>query len=132
MIEIYKHVGGELGTSCQRILQLLEQSSDINDEDLVKQAKMEAREEYIAVTLLLKSDPKRYAVLVKDITNNKSRGIDGYPKSIATAYNMLVNYQNSYGNTRSNNQDYGIAFAQDDNNQDEEQTGRDWDQRTGG
>ena len=61
---------------------------------------------------------------MKDITNNKSRSLDRYPKTTATAYNMLVNYQNLYRKACSNNQDYGIAFVQGSNNQDEGQTGR--------
>ena len=58
------------------------------------EAKTKAREEYLAILLLMKSDPKRYGTLVTDVENTYTRGQNGYPTTVSGAYDMLVNYKN--------------------------------------
>jgi len=43
--------------------------------------------------LILQSNPKRYGVLIADLHNDHTRGIAGYPATIAHAYEMLVDYR---------------------------------------
>ena len=112
LVEVYEHLGGEPGTSKARVDSLLI-DPDLADEDERQEAKTKAREEYLAVLLLTKSDPKRYATLVTNVENAYTRGQNGYPTTVSGAYDMLVNYKNPNQALRMQNQDTGIAFAQD-------------------
>ena len=112
LVEVYEHLGGEPGTSKARIDSLLIDPKLADDDDKLE-AKSKAREEYLAVLLLTKSDPKRYGTLVTDVENAYTRGQNGYPTMVSGAYDMLVNYRNPNQALRMQNQDTGIAFAQD-------------------
>ena len=112
LVEVYEHLGGEPGTSKARVDSLLI-DPDLVDVDKRQEARIKAREEYLAVLLLTKSDPKRYATLVTDVENAYTRGQNGYPTTVSGAYDMLVNYKNPNQALRMQNQDTGIAFAQD-------------------
>ena len=111
LVEVYEHLGGEPGCSEVRVNARLV-DPEMADEDEIREAKIEAREEYLAVTLLFKSDPRRYANLVADIENQYTRGQDGYPSTLSAAYDMLINYRNPASSTRLHGQDSGMAFAQ--------------------
>ena len=114
LVEVYEHLGGEPGCSEVRVnARLID--PEMADADEIRDAKIEAREEYLAVTLLFKSDPKRHANLVADIENQYTRGQDGYPSTLSAAYNMLINYRNPASSTRLHGQDSGMAFAQASN-----------------
>ena len=114
LVEVYEHLGGEPGCSEVRVnAQLID--PEMADADEIRDAKIEAREEYLAVTLLFKSDPKRYANLVADIENQYTRGQDGYPSTLSAAYDMLINYRIPASSTRLHGQDSGMAFAQASN-----------------
>ena len=112
LVEVYKHLGGEPGTSKARIDSLLIDPEFADDDDKLE-AKSKAREEYLAVLLLTKSDPKRYGTLVTDVENAYTCGQNGYPTTVSGAYDMLVNYRTPNQALRMQNQDTGIAFAQD-------------------
>ena len=103
--------GGEPGCSEARVnVRLIDPKMANSDE--IRDAKTEAREEYLAVMLLFKSDPKRYANLVADLENQHTRGQDGYPTTLSAAYDMLINYRNPSSSTHLHGQDSGMAFAQ--------------------
>ena len=112
LVEVYEHLGWEPGVSKVRIESLLIDPESA-DEDDVQEAKLKAREEYLAVLLLTKSDPKRYGTLITDVENAYTRGQNGYPTTVSGAYDILVNYRNPNQALRMQNQDMGIAFAQD-------------------
>ena len=112
LVEVYEHLGGEPGTSKARIESLLINAKFADDDDRME-AKSKAREEYLAVLLLTKSDPKRYGSLITDVENAYTQGQNGYPTMVSGAYDMLVNYRNPNQALRMKNQDTGIAFAQD-------------------
>ena len=127
LVEVYEHLGGEPGTSKARVDSLLMDPELVDNDDRLE-AKTKAREEYLAVLLLTKSDPKRYGTLVTDVENAYTRGQNGYPTTVSGAYDMLVNYKNPNQALRMQNQDTGIAFAQDgqdieDNNKASQQHG---------
>ena len=75
--------------------QLEDIMADTNNPTVVEvaEAKATAREEYLAVLLIRKSDPKRYGQLVLELENNHTRGADQYPTTMEQAYDMLVNYK---------------------------------------
>ena len=108
-MEVYEHLGGEPGTSSARIDARVMDLEDLEEREV---AKIDAREEYIAVLLLTKSDPKRYASLVADIENQHTRGQDVYPTTVSGAYDLLVNYRNPNQAMRMQTQDTRVAFAQ--------------------
>ena len=84
LTEVYEHLGGEPGCSEARVnARLID--PEMADADEIHDAKTEAREEYLAVMLLFKSDPKRYANLVADLENQHTRGQDGYPSILSAA-----------------------------------------------
>ena len=112
LVEVYEHLGGEPGTSKARVDSILI-DPDLADDDERQEAKTKARDEYLAVLLLTKSDHKRYGPLITDVENAYTRGQDGYPTTVSGAYDMLVNYKNPNQASRMQNQDTGIAFAQD-------------------
>ena len=51
--------------------------------------------------------------MVTDVENAYTSGQSGYPTMVSGAYDMLVNYKNPNQALRMQNQDTGIAFAQD-------------------
>lgn len=95
LIEVYEHVGGEPGVSRARVVQYLNNPADEDDPNLCEQAKADAQKEYIAMSLSLKSDPRRYGGLIADLMNDYTRGIDGYPTTAAMVYDMLSNYRSA-------------------------------------
>ena len=109
LVEVYEHLGGDPGTSSARINARVMDLEDLEEREA---AKVDAREEYIAVLLLTKSDPKRYASLVADIENQHTRGQDVYPTTVSGAYDVLVNYRNPNQAMRMQTQDTGAAFTQ--------------------
>ena len=114
LVEVYEHLGGEPGCSEVRVNSWLI-DPEMADADEIRDTKMGAREEYLAIMLLFKSDPKRYANLVADIENQHTWGQDGYPITLSTAYNMLTNYHNPSSSIRLHGQDSGMAFVQASN-----------------
>ena len=112
LVEVYEHQGGEPRISKARVDTLLV-DPELADDDERTEAKTKAKEEYLAVLLLTKSDPKRYATLVTEVENAYTRGQNGYPTTVSGAYDMLVNYKNPNHALRMQNQDTGIAFVQD-------------------
>ena len=68
LVEVYEHLNGEPGTLKAIVDSLLIDPEHADDDDR-HEAKTKAREEYLAVLLLTKSDPKRYGMLVPDIEN---------------------------------------------------------------
>eukprot|EP00521_Asterionellopsis_glacialis_P009862 CAMPEP_0195281132 /NCGR_PEP_ID=MMETSP0707-20130614/574_1 /TAXON_ID=33640 /ORGANISM="Asterionellopsis glacialis, Strain CCMP134" /LENGTH=311 /DNA_ID=CAMNT_0040339981 /DNA_START=103 /DNA_END=1035 /DNA_ORIENTATION=- len=65
--------------------------------------------EFLATLLISMSDPKRYGQLAADLENEHTRGTDGYPTNVTTAYDMLVNYK-SPNTPKFQPQDSGMAF----------------------
>ncbi|KAL7566007.1 hypothetical protein ACA910_011027 [Epithemia clementina (nom. ined.)] len=70
LVEVYEHLGGEPGGGKQRMEDFVdEDSEEISDTSNLANIKACARDEYLAVWLLLKSDRKRYGALVDDLIN---------------------------------------------------------------
>ena len=90
LVEVYEHLRGEPSTSKARVDTLLI-DPDLADDDERQEPKTKAQDEYLAVLLLTKSDPKRYGTLVTDVENAYTQGQDGYPTMVSAAYDMLVN-----------------------------------------
>ena len=119
LVERYEYHGGEPGMQQARInAQLEDIMADTNNPTVVEvaEANATAREEYLAVLFIQKSDPQRYGQLVLELENNHTRGADQYPTTIEQAYDMLVNYKSTRSNNRFDRQDFGVAYYGDDSN----------------
>ena len=82
----------------------------------VVEAKATAREEYLAILFIQKSDPKRYGQLVLELENNHTRGTNQYLTMMEWAYDTLVNYKSTRSNNHFDWHDFGVAYYGDDNN----------------
>ena len=111
LVEVYEHLGGEPGCSDSRINACLI-DPELADADKIRNAKNEVWEEYLAIMLLYKSDPKHYASLVADIENQYTWGQDGYPSTLSAAYDMLINYRSTFSTACLHGQDSGMAFVE--------------------
>ena len=109
LVDVHEHLGGKPGTSRARIKALMDANISLTEEKV----KAMAREEHVAILLVAKSDPHRHGSLVADIVNDHARGFDGYPKTVSTAYNMLVNYKTHARKQRHNNHEGGMSFLND-------------------
>ena len=114
LVEVHEHLGGEPGTSRARLLEQVDEPSELEIPTKLAAAKASAREEYMATLLLARSDPRRFAVLVADVHNEHTRGLDGYPDTFSRAYDMLVNYKSPFRTSRFQQQDGGLAFYQEE------------------
>ena len=65
----------------------------------------------MGVLLLVKSDTKQYGTLIKDTKNQYTRGMDGYPRSMISGYDMLTNFRNPQAALRLHNQDSGLGIC---------------------
>ena len=89
LIDVFRDVGGEPGTSRMMISEYGTEAA--------------ALEAYTALHLINKSDPKRYGDLVNELSNQYTRGLDGYPDTVSKAFDMLVNYKPPRRNNSGNN-----------------------------
>ncbi len=69
---------------------------------------------YTAMAFLLECDRNRYSRLIEDLENDYLQGRHHYPRTVAEAYNLLMNRKQERSGWRSPNTD-GVAFANVDN-----------------
>jgi hypothetical protein len=75
-------------------------------------AQAQAKEKYLAVAFLNASDNSRYGKLLEDLENDFTKGTNNYPKTLTSAYNLMVNYKNYHKPaSRIYNDSDGVAFA---------------------
>jgi hypothetical protein len=112
LVDVYEHFGGEPGVNTSRVdAILIDTAVDIANPTAGERAHavVQARETYMATMLLSKSDPKRYGALLADIENKHTRGVDAYPNTLSTAYDMLINYRTP-PTSRFQSQDGGLSL----------------------
>jgi hypothetical protein len=75
-------------------------------------AHTEAKEKYLAVAFLSASDKSRYGKLFEDLENDFTKGTNNYPKTLTSAYNLMVNCKNYHKPaSRIYNDSDGVVFA---------------------
>ena len=80
-----------------------------------------AREAFVAVDFLAKSDMKHFGSLLAELENSYTRDADGYPITLASSFDMVLNYKDPSkycAPTRDAKED-GMSFF---NEQDEQRT----------
>ena len=88
LIDVFRDVGGEPGTSKLMVKEYGSESA--------------ALEAYTALRIINQSDPKRFGDLVNELSNQYTRGLDGYPDTVSKAFDMLVNYKPPRRNNNNN------------------------------
>ncbi len=107
-------LGSDLGSTRKYVEDVLkDKAADPNkptDAEL-KHAIATSHNRYIAMGLLLHSDPRRYSGMVRDVENFYTFGKDIYPETLDEAYDYLVNYK---VDRRGNHGDQGgLSFLAD-------------------
>ena len=83
-----------------------------------------ACEAFLAVDFLAKSEMKHFGSLLAELKNSYTRGVDGYPITLASSFDMVVNYKDpsKYCTpTRDANED-GMSFFNNQGEQDGQRT----------
>lgn len=109
IVDVFEDHGGEVGTNRKRVLTFLKSPSDANDTAKYAAARVQARESYLALLLLMKSDTKRYGIMVDDMENDYTKGVNCYPATVAHAFDILTNYKKPRS-TGSTNDGSGLTF----------------------
>jgi hypothetical protein len=89
-IDVVEHYGGSICEYPNLIL--LVDVSIIGDDERKQAAKLK----FLAINFIIRSDKRRYVILIADLANQYTRGNNQYPKDITEAYSMLVNYKTPF------------------------------------
>jgi hypothetical protein len=55
-----------------------------------------AKDKYLAMAFLSGADERRCGKLLLDLQNDYTKGVNNYPVSVTSAFNLLVHYKNNY------------------------------------
>ena len=120
LITTVQQLGGELGMEASRVREQLnndETVMDANNQTEVEEmcAQNAAREAFLAVDFLAKSDMKRFGSLLAELENSYTRGVDGYPFTLASSFDMVVNCRDpsKYHAPTSDINEDGMSFFND-------------------
>ena len=89
--------------------------SDIEREEIEK----EAQGRYLAMTFILNCDRNKYGKMLEDLENGYLHGVDNFPKTMTSAYNLLTNWKQDTRNMLRGPANDGVSFANVDNNVEE-------------
>ena len=97
LVTTVQQLGGKLGMEASRVREQLNNDETVMDannptEEEEMRARNAAREAFLAVDFLAKSDMKHFGSLLAELENSYTRGVDGYPITLASSFNMVVNY----------------------------------------
>jgi hypothetical protein len=63
------------------------------------------------MAMLTAADVARYSRLLEDLDNDYTKGNDKYPRTVAEAYNLIINYRQARPAARIYHDTEGVAFA---------------------
>ena len=98
LVTTVQQLGGELGVEASRVREQLDNDETVMDADNPSEAEQTharnaAREAFLAVDFLAKSNMKHFGSLLAELENLYTRGVDGYPITFASSFDMVVNYK---------------------------------------
>ena len=98
LVTTVEQLGGELEMEASRVREQLnndETIMHINNptEEEETRARNAAHEAFLAVDFLAKSDMKWFGSLLAELENSYTRGVDGYPATLSSSFDMIVNYR---------------------------------------
>ena len=78
-------------------------------------ARNAAHEAFLAVDFLAKSNMKRFGSLLAELENSYTHGVDGYPVTLASSFDMIVNYRDpsKYCTSTHDVNEDGLSFFND-------------------
>jgi uncharacterized membrane protein YgcG len=114
LLDVFEHLGGDIGALLKPLQAYVIDAADPDHptEVELRTARETAKDEYMGIRFLRRSDPARYGALLADVENQYTRGMNSYPTTLTMAYDMIVNYVTP--NRSSTNPDaQGISFYQE-------------------
>ena len=74
-----------------------------------------ARDAFLAVDFLAKSNMKRFGSLLAELENSYTCGVDRYPVTLASSFDMTVNYKDpsKYRTSAHDANEDGLSFFND-------------------
>ena len=74
-----------------------------------------AHEAFLVVDFLAKSDMKRFGSLLAELENSYTRGVDGYPITLTSSFDMIVNYRDpsKYRTSTCDINEDGLSYFND-------------------
>ena len=93
MVETLKITGGENILVSEMMLKK-------NLSDATKQEINDEKENFMAISFILRSDENRFKKLNDDLKSSANRGRDKYPVTLTEAFNLLVRESGEYGTVR--------------------------------
>jgi hypothetical protein len=118
-VDVVACCGGTIGTSPRLSMGLATKRSidrvttmamTVEEKNKIK---VEARERYLATVFILGADRRRYNGLICDIENNYLNGTNKYPKTMTSAFNLLVNWKGDPTRITRHRISDGVAFTID-------------------
>ena len=124
LVTTVQQLGGELGVEASRVREQLDNDETVMDANNPSEAEQTctrnaAREAFLAVDFLAKSDMKCFGSLLAEVENSYTWGVDGYPITLASSFDMVVNYKDPSkyrAPTRDINED-GMSFFNEQDGQ---------------
>ncbi len=127
-VEVIEHQGGSIGadiglvcymlrtTNQPDIAKKVEEEETLTDDEKikVKAAQVQARERYLASLFLKVVSRAEYGSLLDDLQNQVSWGQEVMPNTLASAYDICLNYHNRSArqNRNRNQNETGVSFLQ--------------------
>ena len=120
LVTTVQQLGGELGMEASRVREQLNNDETIMDVNNPTEAEeMRARnaacEAFLVVDFLAKSDMKQFGSLLAELEVSYTRGVDGYPITLTSSFDMIVNYRDpsKYRTPTRNVNEDGLSFFND-------------------
>ena len=92
-VDVIRHCGGTMGEDEGTILDILTEA-DLTiasaNSDQMTNAKEMSIERYLSYVFICSTDRNRYGELMEDLENSYTQGIDKYPKSLTSSFNLII------------------------------------------
>ena len=128
LVTTVQQLGRELGIEPSRVREQLNNDKTVMDvNNPTKAEEMRAQnaacEAFLLVDFLVKSNMKRFGSLLAELENSYTHGVDGYPVTLASSFDMIVNYRDpsKYRALTCNINEDGLSFFNDQGEPHEQQ-----------
>ena len=120
LVTTMQQLGGELGMEASRVSEQLNNNETVMDannpsEEEETRTRNSSRDAFLMVDFLAKSDMKWFGSLLAELENSYTRGVDGYPITLASSFDMIVNYKDpsKYHTLARNSNEDRLSFFND-------------------
>ena len=124
LVTTVQQLGGELGVEASCVREQLNNDETIMDtnnpsKEEGMRAQNAARDAFLAVDFLAKSDMKRFGSLIAELETSHARGVDGYPVTLVSSFDMIINYKDpsKYRALACDANEDGLSFFNDQGEQ---------------